>query len=56
MNDETPPLAPDDKPFDFDPDDEPQPPFFLSRWWTVVAFVIVLSLIAALAAPIFDLW
>ena len=57
MNDDIPPLAPQDRPFDFDPDeDEPKPPFFFSRWWTAIAVVIVLALIAALASPIFDLW
>ena len=54
MNDEIPPLAPDDKPFDFD--DEPSPPFFLSRWWVAIAMFIVLALLAGLAAPIIDFW
>jgi hypothetical protein len=50
MNDEIPPLAPDDKPFDWD--EEEKRPFTMTRWWTLLAVIIVLALIAALASPI----
>jgi hypothetical protein len=49
-----PPLAPDDRPFDWD-EDEPKP-FILTRWWTLIAIVVVLSLIVALASPIIGDW
>ncbi|MEJ7839885.1 MAG: hypothetical protein WKF81_13815 [Thermomicrobiales bacterium] len=55
MNNDIPPLAPDDKPFDFD-EDEPKPPFFQSGWWVAIAIILVIGLIAGLASPIFAWW
>lgn len=55
MNNDIPPLAPDDKPFDFD-EDKPNPPFYLSKVWIAVVLLLVVALIAGLASPIFAWW
>jgi hypothetical protein len=52
-----PPLAPDDKPFDFDEDDLEGKPFHLTRWWVVLAVIVTIALVASLITPVlFNLW
>jgi hypothetical protein len=53
-DDGIPPLAPDDKPFDFD--DEPSKPITSSRWWVLIAVIVTLAMIALLASPIIAMW
>jgi hypothetical protein len=55
MHTDPPPLAPEDRPFDWDEDSTPAP-LYRRPAWIVASIIIILALIAGLASPIIALW